>query len=123
VRRLCGGWQSAFLLAPWLKCLPSAFLLKRFFKIWWLKFRQKMIDDQAKEIEKAFQELDRIFLKGQEGKIYRIMLDALEKSLIKDTLLVTFGNQIKAARLLGLNRNTLRAKIRKLGISLDEVKS
>jgi len=82
-----------------------------------------MNDDKAKEIEKAFQELDRVFLKGQEGKIYRVMLNALEKSLIKDTLLVTFGNQIKAARLLGVNRNTLRAKIKKLGISLDEVKS
>jgi len=82
-----------------------------------------MNDDKAKEIEKALLELDRLFLKEHEGKIYRIMLDTLEKSLIKNTLLVTFGNQIKAARLLGVNRNTLRAKIRKLGISLDEVKS
>jgi DNA-binding protein Fis len=81
-----------------------------------------MIDKKAKEIEKALRELDRMFLREQEGKIYRIMLDALDKSLIKNTLLVTFGNQIKAARLLGLNRNTLRAKIKKLGISLDEVK-
>jgi len=82
-----------------------------------------MIDDKAKEIEKALRELDRMFLKEQEGKIYHIMLDALDKSLIKNTLSVTFGNQIKAARLLGINRNTLRAKIKKLGISLNEVKS
>ena len=82
-----------------------------------------MIDDKAKEIEKALLELDRMFLKEQEGKIYHIMLDALDKSLIKNTLSVTFGNQIKAARLLGINRNTLRAKIKKLGISLNEVKS
>ncbi len=82
-----------------------------------------MIDEKAKEIEKALRELDRMFLKEQEGKIYHIMLDALDKSLIKNTLSVTFGNQIKAARLLGINRNTLRAKIKKLGISLNEVKS
>jgi len=82
-----------------------------------------MIDEKAKEIEKALLELDRMFLKEQEGKIYHIMLEALDKSLIKNTLLVTFGNQVKAARLLGINRNTLRAKIKKLGISLNEVTS
>jgi DNA-binding protein Fis len=82
-----------------------------------------MIEEKAKEIEKALLELDRMFLKEQEGKIYHIMLDALDKSLIKNTLSVTFGNQIKAARLLGMNRNTLRAKIRKLGICVDEVKT
>lgn len=81
-----------------------------------------MLDEKAKEIERALLELDRLFLREQEGKIYHIMLDALDKSLIKNTLLVTFGNQIKAARLLGINRNTLRAKIKKLGISLNEVK-
>ncbi|PIP19881.1 MAG: hypothetical protein COT38_02335 [Candidatus Omnitrophica bacterium CG08_land_8_20_14_0_20_41_16] len=81
-----------------------------------------MIDEKAKEIEKALLELDRMFLKGEEGKIYHIMIDALDKSLIKNMLMVTFGNQIKAARLLGINRNTLRAKIRRLGISLSEAK-
>ena len=81
-----------------------------------------MNDEKAKEIEKALVELDRFFLKQQEGKIYHIMLDALDKSLIKNTLAITFGNQIKAARLLGINRNTLRAKIKKLGISVNEVK-
>jgi DNA-binding protein Fis len=82
-----------------------------------------MMDDEAREIEKALLELDRIFLKGKEGRIYHVMLDALDKSLITNTLAITFGNQIKAARLLGINRNTLRAKIKKLGISLDEVKT
>ncbi len=81
-----------------------------------------MIEEKAQEIEKALRELDRMFLREQEGKIYHIMLDALDKSLIKNTLSITFGNQIKAARLLGINRNTLRAKIKKLGISVSEVK-
>lgn len=82
-----------------------------------------MMDEEAREIEKALLELDRMLLKGKEGKIYHIMLDALDKTLITNTLLITFGNQIKAARLLGINRNTLRAKIKKLGISLREVKT
>ena len=82
-----------------------------------------MMDEEAKEIEKALLELDRMLLKGKEGRIYHIMLDALDKSLITNTLLITFGNQIKAARLLGINRNTLRVKIKKLGISLREAKT
>ncbi|MCK9572562.1 MAG: hypothetical protein M0Q96_04720 [Candidatus Omnitrophica bacterium] len=81
-----------------------------------------MIDDEAKEIEKALLGLDRLFLRGKEGQIYHIMLDALDKSLITNTLAITFGNQIRAAKLLGINRNTLRAKIKKLGISLNEAK-
>ncbi len=81
-----------------------------------------MIEKEAKKIEQAFLELDRLFLKGQEGRIYQVMLEALDKSLIVNTLKITFGNQIKAARLLGINRNTLRAKIKKLKISLNEVK-
>ena len=82
-----------------------------------------MTDEKAEEIEKALRELDRMFLKEQEGKIYHIMLDALDKSLIKNTLSVTFGNQIKAARLLGINRNTLRAKIKKLSIDVSKWKT
>jgi two-component system nitrogen regulation response regulator GlnG len=40
----------------------------------------------------------------------------LEKPLIVQTLRATGGNQIKAAEILGLNRNTLRKKMRALGI-------
>ena len=38
------------------------------------------------------------------------------------TLDVTKGNQIKAAALLGLNRNTLRKKIRLLDIAVPRKK-
>ncbi|MDD5348254.1 MAG: helix-turn-helix domain-containing protein [Candidatus Omnitrophica bacterium] len=36
--------------------------------------------------------------------------------MIEYVLQQTEGNQLKAARILGLNRNTIRAKIKKLGI-------
>jgi len=48
--------------------------------------------------------------------LYSRMLRELERPLITRTLLATRGNQIKAAELLGLNRNTLRKKIRDLDI-------
>ena len=40
------------------------------------------------------------------------MLRELEIPLISLSLAATRGNQIKAAHMLGLNRNTLRKKIR-----------
>ncbi|MFQ3622472.1 MAG: nitrogen regulation protein NR(I) [Acetobacteraceae bacterium] len=48
--------------------------------------------------------------------VYDRVLAEVERPLIKLTLAATRGNQIKAAAVLGLNRNTLRKKIRELEI-------
>jgi two-component system nitrogen regulation response regulator GlnG len=48
--------------------------------------------------------------------IYDRVLAEVERPLIRMTLAATRGNQIKAAAMLGLNRNTLRKKIRDLDI-------
>ncbi len=42
----------------------------------------------------------------------------VEPPLIRAALSATGGNQLKAADLLGLNRNTLRKKMRDLGIEV-----
>jgi two-component system nitrogen regulation response regulator GlnG len=52
---------------------------------------------------------------GLYGRIVR----EIERPLILRTLAATRGNQVKAARLLGLNRNTLRKKIRDLDIQVS----
>ncbi|MCK4869313.1 MAG: nitrogen regulation protein NR(I), partial [Alphaproteobacteria bacterium] len=46
------------------------------------------------------------------------VLREVERPLIELSLTATGGNQIKAAQLLGLNRNTLRKKIRELDIQV-----
>jgi two-component system, NtrC family, nitrogen regulation response regulator GlnG len=46
--------------------------------------------------------------------LYQRILRELELPLFSAALSATRGNQIKAARLLGLNRNTLRKKVREL---------
>jgi two-component system nitrogen regulation response regulator GlnG len=50
--------------------------------------------------------------------LYDRVLREIERPLIHLTLGATRGNQIKAAQLLGLNRNTLRKKIRELDIQV-----
>jgi two-component system nitrogen regulation response regulator GlnG len=50
--------------------------------------------------------------------LYDRVLTEMEYPLILAALTATRGNQIKAADLLGLNRNTLRKKIRELGVSV-----
>ena len=51
------------------------------------------------------------------GLYHRVLRD-VEYPLISAALAATRGNQIKAAELLGVNRNTLRKKIRDLDIQL-----
>ncbi|MDX2232932.1 MAG: sigma-54 dependent transcriptional regulator [Hyphomonadaceae bacterium] len=54
---------------------------------------------------------------GDEGEgVYDRVLQAIERPLIELALQGTRGNQIKAAAILGINRNTLRKKIQTLGI-------
>ena len=48
--------------------------------------------------------------------LYQRILREVEVPLISAALGATRGNQIKAAELLGVNRNTLRKKIRELDI-------
>jgi two-component system, NtrC family, nitrogen regulation response regulator GlnG len=50
--------------------------------------------------------------------LYGRILKKIELPLITAALVATRGNQIRAADLLGLNRNTLRKKIRDLGIKV-----
>ena len=53
--------------------------------------------------------------------LYHRVLRELEVPLVSAALAATRGNQIKAAELLGLNRNTLRKKVRELDIRLMRV--
>jgi two-component system nitrogen regulation response regulator GlnG len=50
--------------------------------------------------------------------LYNRVLREIERPLIELSLAATRGNQIRAAKLLGLNRNTLRKKIRELDIQV-----
>lgn len=61
-------------------------------------------------------ELEDMLLKEKKGIIYKSVLEAIERPLLERMLEYVEGNQLKAARILGINRNTMRMKIKKLGI-------
>lgn len=51
--------------------------------------------------------------------VYAHVLKEVERPLITIALEISKGNQVKAAEFLGINRNTLRKKIRELGIKVE----
>ncbi|CAI3923717.1 sigma 54-interacting transcriptional regulator [Commensalibacter papalotli (ex Botero et al. 2024)] len=57
------------------------------------------------------------------NKLYGQMVAEVEKPLIEQTLIETEGNQIKAAAILGINRNTLRKKIKDFNITYIKIKA
>jgi two-component system nitrogen regulation response regulator GlnG len=65
----------------------------------------------------------KIYFDAHEGELpasglYDRVLREVERPLIRLSLGATRGNQVRAAQLLGLNRNTLRKKIRDLDIAV-----
>jgi two-component system nitrogen regulation response regulator GlnG len=53
--------------------------------------------------------------------LYQSVLLEFEKPVLKYVLKATGGNQIKASKILGLNRNTLRKKLRLLNIEYSKI--
>jgi DNA-binding protein Fis len=51
-------------------------------------------------------------------RLHRDAMSMFERPLIVHALAMTGGNQLRAARLLGLNRNTLRKRCRELQLAL-----
>ena len=71
--------------------------------------------------EKVIQ-LSKSFYDEKKGILHKSILEAVEKPLIEDVLERTEGNQLKAAKILGINRNTIRTKIKKLSIDVSKWK-
>ena len=69
----------------------------------------------------ALEEAVREYLKagigsGKDGNIHELVIGRVERTLIGLILEEEKGNQVRAAKRLGINRNTLRKKIKELKI-------
>lgn len=83
--------------------------------------KKDCIRDLAFIKDKVIELEDSLFYE-KKGVLYKSVVEAVEKPLIEHTLERTEGNQLMAARILGINRNTMRAKIKKLGIDVSKWK-
>jgi two-component system nitrogen regulation response regulator GlnG len=55
------------------------------------------------------------------ANLHGLMVGLVEKPLLRAVMRETRGNQVRAAQLLGINRNTLRKKLKEHGIDPDAV--
>ncbi len=75
---------------------------------------------QANGYEKTFQEMLTPILKGSvsagRSGLYKSILGDFEKALIQEALNEVRGSRTKAAEILGISRNTLRARMKEYGM-------
>jgi two-component system nitrogen regulation response regulator GlnG len=55
------------------------------------------------------------------ANLYDLMIGLVEKPLLRAVLRETAGNQVRAAQILGINRNTLRKKLTEHGIDPESL--
>ncbi len=72
---------------------------------------ESLVDMKLRSSMNGVEKLDK-------GDIHAMVLEQIERPLIRFILEKTRWNQVKAADILGINRNTLRKKITELGIEL-----
>jgi DNA-binding protein Fis len=85
-------------------------------------FDARSDDDRICFLSRVIKDTQKHYAREKKGELYKFLLGVIEKSIIEDALLQAEGNQLMAARILGLNRNTIHSKIRKLKINPEDFK-
>ncbi len=113
VRELENILRRAVLLSPSLVLTPEDLSLPR------RRLKRESIEDLITKRLEPF--IEKTASKGRQ-ELYDTVMPFMERPLIKLVLKKTRNNQVRAAELLGINRNTLRKKIKELNIRLKELK-
>jgi len=87
-------------------------------------YKPQRLNNQNKlnTLAKAIEDFEDFFLTAKKGELFRFSMMAIEKPLIENVLQKAEGNQLRTAKILGMNRNTLHAKIKKLKIDVRDFK-
>jgi Fis family transcriptional regulator len=77
-----------------------------------MKTESDLVRSVRRAIDGYFRDLD-----GEEPcGVYEMVISCVERPLIEAVLTRVDGNQTQAAQMLGINRNTLRKKMKNYGI-------
>jgi len=113
VRELENILRRAVILSPNIILTPEDISLPK------RKQKKESLEDMLEKKLEPF--IEKTSGRGKE-ELYDSIMPFMERPLIKLVLKKTGFNQIKAAELLGINRNTLRKKIKELKISRKDIK-
>jgi two-component system nitrogen regulation response regulator GlnG len=73
-------------------------------------------------MDKLSEIIDKDFYAMKNSRMYSDAVNRVEKFIIVKALQRSYGNQIEAARMLGVHRNTLHNKIKKFKIDVMRFK-
>ena len=113
VRELENCLRRAILLSPALVLTPADLNLPE------SRQRRESLEEIIAAKLKPF--IDRTSLSGKQ-ELYDLVMPFLERPLLRLVLEKCRGNQVLSAEVLGINRNTLRKKIKLLKISMARIK-
>ena len=78
-------------------------------------------NSQPKQIRDSVKQAINSFLRQLDGQdpeeLYELVLSEVEAPLLEEVMTYTRGNQTRAATMLGINRGTLRKKLKKYGMN------
>lgn len=85
------------------------------------KFSRKSVEPEEQGLSAVVDDILRSYFEAHEGLLppnglYDRVVSEVERPLIKICLDYTKGNRLKASELLGINRNTLRKKMKELAL-------
>ena len=75
--------------------------------------KKPLKDEVRKALKRYFAQLDQ---KNMPIDVYQLVLNEVEPPLLDSVMKFANNNQSKAARILGMNRTTLRTKLKKYNI-------
>ena len=74
--------------------------------------KKPLKEDVKKAMKRYYQQLD----SNMPVDVYKLVLDEVEPPLLEATMNFVNQNQSKASQILGINRATLRTKLKKYGL-------